>query len=115
MSHETEKPTIALVGHCTPDAFALRSAISGFYPDAQIETTVVRDLPGGSAALERSRPIYEEHLGWDSPTASVTRFEDLPEGAVSYVRRVEELVGCRIDIISTGPRRHETITVNPVI
>jgi len=38
MSHETEKPKIALVGHCTPDAFALRSAISGFYPEVQIET-----------------------------------------------------------------------------
>ena len=94
--------------------------LDGFHPlkvctAYELDGEVVRDLPGGASALERSRPIYEEHPGWDSPTASATRFEDLPQGAVSYVRRLEELVGCRIDIISTGPRRHETITVNPVI
>ena len=37
MSHDSESLTIALVGHCTPDSFALRSAIAGFYPDATVE------------------------------------------------------------------------------
>ena len=75
----------------------------------------VRDLPGGVAALEQCKPVYEEHPGWDEPTANVTRFEDLPSEARSYVSRLQELVGCNIDIVSTGPRRHETITVNPVM
>lgn len=37
MSHDSESLHIALVGHCTPDMFALRSAIAGFYPGAQVE------------------------------------------------------------------------------
>jgi predicted NodU family carbamoyl transferase len=37
MSHDHEPIRISLVGHCTPDAFALRSAIAGFYPEAQVE------------------------------------------------------------------------------
>lgn len=37
MSHDSESLTISLVGHCTPDSFALRSAIAGFYPQAVVE------------------------------------------------------------------------------
>ena len=39
----------------------------------------------------------------------------LPPNAVAYVKRIEELVGCRVQIISTGPSRGETIQVEPVI
>ncbi|MCI0898967.1 MAG: adenylosuccinate synthetase, partial [Chloroflexi bacterium] len=38
----------------------------------------------------------------------------LPKNALAYVKRIEELVGCRVQIISTGPRREETIQVEPV-
>ena len=72
-------------------------------------------FPGGVTSLGRCRPIYEEHPGWDSPTASITQSGELPMGARSYVDRIEELIGCSIDIVSTGPHRHETITVRPVI
>jgi len=75
----------------------------------------VADFPGSAALLERCKPIYEEIPGWDSPTAGVTNLEDLPSGARYYVERIEEEVGRPIDIISTGPLRHETITVREVI
>ena len=39
----------------------------------------------------------------------------LPQNALTYVRRVEELVGCKVQVISTGPSRNETILVEPVI
>ena len=81
----------------------------------ELDGEVVDRFPGGIAALERSKPIYEEHPGWDSPTASVTRLQDLPGEARSYVDRLQELIGCPIDIISTGPNRHETVAVRPVI
>ncbi|MDP6403021.1 MAG: adenylosuccinate synthase [SAR202 cluster bacterium] len=77
--------------------------------------TVVERFPAGVAALERCRPVYEEHPGWDSPTASVTRLEELPREARSYVDRLQELINCSIDIISTGPHRHETVLVRPVL
>jgi adenylosuccinate synthase len=81
----------------------------------ELEGEVIDEPPGGQIALERCRPIYEEHPGWDQPTASVTRYGDLPPQATAYVDRLEELIGSPIDIISTGPRREEAITVRPIV
>jgi len=81
----------------------------------ELDGETVVDFPGGAATLERCKPIYEDQSGWDSPTAGVTDVEDLPKEGRSYVDRIEELVGIPIDIISTGPYRHETITVRPVM
>ena len=81
----------------------------------ELDGEVVEDFPGSAAILERCRPVYEEIPGWDSPTAGSTEFEDLPKEARHYVDRIRELVGRPIDIISTGPHRHETITVRPVV
>ena len=81
----------------------------------ELDGNVIDEFPGGVAALERCKPIYEEMPGWDSPTASITNFEQLPPEARNYVERIQEVIGCRIDLISTGPHRHETIMVRPVI
>lgn len=54
-------------------------------------------------------PIYEEFPGWQSPTVGTTKFAELPANAQSYLRRIEELAGVPIDLISTGPDRAETI------
>lgn len=94
--------------------------LDGFHPikiciGYELDGEIVKELPGGAAALERCKPVYEQLPGWDGKTASVTKYRDLPEGARAYVERLQELVGCTIDIISTGPHRHETITVQPVI
>ena len=72
-------------------------------------------FPASIAQLERCKPVYEELPGWDVPTASSTDISQLPPEAVAYVRRIEELVGCRIHIISTGPRRWETIGIQPIL
>jgi adenylosuccinate synthase len=81
----------------------------------ELDGKTIEDFPGGVATLERCRPIYEEHRGWDTPTASATELEALPAEARSYVSRLEELIGCPFDLISTGPEREETIKVRPVI
>ena len=81
----------------------------------ELDGEIVNDFPGSAAVLERCTPIYEDFPGWDSPTAGVTDYDDLPEGARAYVRRLEELIGRPIDIISTGPYRHETIEVRSMI
>ena len=75
----------------------------------------VRRFPASTALLQRCQAIYEELPGWDRPTASTTSLSQLPENALAYVHRIEELVGCQVQIISTGPRRHETILIQPVI
>ena len=73
------------------------------------------DFPGGVAALEKARPVFEEMPGWDKPTASVRRYEDLPREAMDYVERIQELIGCPVDIISTGPHRDETVMVRSMM
>ena len=60
-------------------------------------------FPGGISDFERCEPVYEELPGWDKPTASVTRLEDLPDAALSCVKRIEELTHSSANIISTGP------------
>ena len=79
------------------------------------EGEVTDDFPGGVAALEKARPVFEEMPGWDRPTASVRRYEDLPKEARDYVERIEELIGCPIDVISTGPHRDETVMVRQMM
>jgi len=70
--------------------------------------------PSNSSLLARCEPIYEELGGWQTDISGMRRFEDLPLEARSYVRRLEELVDCPIDIISVGPRREQTIMVRTV-
>ena len=66
-------------------------------------------FPANVATLDQCKPIYEEFEGWTEPTASVTQMEKLPVGALKYIKRLEELIGVPIDMISTGPRREETV------
>ncbi len=66
-------------------------------------------LPDDDAELARLDPVYEELPGWRTDTASVTSFDRLPQPAQSYVRRLEELLGVPVCLVSTGPRREETI------
>ncbi|MDP1602812.1 MAG: adenylosuccinate synthase [Legionella sp.] len=54
-------------------------------------------------------PIYEEMPGWQESTADVTRIDDLPPNAIRYMRRLEELLGVPVDMLSTGPERDSTI------
>ena len=71
-------------------------------------------FPANTSLLAQCEPVYQELPGWDQPTASATQLEQLPDNALAYVHRIEELVGCGVQIISTGPSRHETIQVSPV-
>ncbi len=70
----------------------------------------VRDiLPVGADALAICEPVYEEYPGWTESTVGVTSFDKLPKNAQTYLRRLEQLVGAPLAIISTGPDRNETI------
>jgi adenylosuccinate synthase len=66
-------------------------------------------LPPLVEDVERLEPRYERRPGWKTTTTGVTRYEDLPAAAKDYVRFVEERVGAPAVLISTGPRREETI------
>jgi adenylosuccinate synthase len=56
-------------------------------------------------------PVYEEMPGWQQSTVGAKMLRELPDNAVAYVKRLEQLTGVPIDIISTGPDRVETIVL----
>jgi adenylosuccinate synthase len=71
-------------------------------------------LPAGEQAQARVEPIYETIAGWKEPTARARSWAQLPAQAIKYVRRVEELVGCPVALLSTSPEREDTILMkNP--
>ncbi len=69
----------------------------------------VLSFPSTAAAFERITPILEEHKGWQQSTADARKFSDLPKEAQTYVERIEELLGTRIELVSVGPEREQFI------
>jgi adenylosuccinate synthase len=69
-------------------------------------------LPASEHAQARVEPIYETVAGWQEPTARARSWADLPAQAIKYVRRVEELVGCSVALLSTSPEREDTILMH---
>jgi adenylosuccinate synthase len=71
-------------------------------------------LPAGERAQARVEPIYETIEGWQEGTAKARSWAQLPAQAIKYVRRIEELVGCPVALLSTSPEREDTILMkNP--
>jgi adenylosuccinate synthase len=71
-------------------------------------------LPASEHAQARVEPIYETIAGWQEHTAGARSFAELPAQAIKYVRRIEELVGCTVALLSTSPKREDTILMrNP--
>jgi len=62
-----------------------------------------------SMILDEVEPIYTDFKGWNEPTYGLNRFEDLNSNARKYISALEELCGVPIVMISTGPKREDTI------
>lgn len=77
----------------------------------EINGEVIDLLPVGAEELAGCSPVYEELPGWTESTVGVKRYEDLPPNARAYLKRIEEICGAPVDIISTGPDREETIVL----
>ena len=69
----------------------------------------VDHLPAGMTDQAAARPIYETLEGWRDSTQGARSWRDLPAAAVKYVRRIEELVGAQVALLSTSPQRDDTI------
>jgi len=72
----------------------------------------LNDFPASLKVLADCKPVCETLPGWPEDISGVRRFDDLPENAVNYLKRVEELLKTPIDIVSVGPGRNETIVLN---
>ncbi len=68
-------------------------------------------LPVGADDLAQCQPVYETMPGWSDSTVGIKTLEGLPAAARAYIKRMEELCGVPVDMISTGPEREETIVL----
>jgi len=69
----------------------------------------VSGLPSIAEDVARLQPQYERFPGWKATTTGITRYEELPAPAQRYVRALEDAIGAQAVLLSTGPRREETI------
>lgn len=72
---------------------------------------IVDIFPVGAEEAADCEPIYEDMPGWTEPTFGVKSMDGLPAAARAYIKRIEELVGVPVDMVSTGPDREETIVL----
>jgi adenylosuccinate synthase len=92
------------------DGFSELKLCIGYKLDGQ----VIDYLPASESAQKRLEPVYETMPGWAGSTAGARSWVDLPAEAIKYVRRVEELIGAPVALLSTSPEREDTILVrNP--
>jgi adenylosuccinate synthase len=89
------------------DGFDELKVCTGYRLDGE----TIDHLPASQGAQARIEPVYETLEGWQGTTAGARSWGDLPAQAVKYIRRVEELIGCPVTLLSTSPERDDTILV----
>jgi adenylosuccinate synthase len=76
--------------------------------------STIDEFPASAKVMQKAEPVYETIDGWNSPLGKVRQFSDLPTAAQKYVRRIEEVIGTEIILVSVGPGREQTILLkNP--
>ena len=71
-------------------------------------------FPAGMTAQAEIEPVYESAVGWGESTRGARSWADLPANAIKYIRRLEELIGAPVALLSTSPEREDTVLVrNP--
>ena len=78
----------------------------------ELDGRTIDHLPAGQSAQARVSPVYETIPGWGGTTAGARSWADLPAEAVKYVRRIEELIGAPVALVSTSPERNDTILMH---
>jgi len=81
----------------------------------EVDGATTGSLPASGAQMARAKPVYEELPGWREDTSGARRFQDLPENARAYIRRIEQLLDAPVHLISVGPEREQAIAIKPVI
>jgi adenylosuccinate synthase len=75
----------------------------------RLKGEILRDLPPDQESLDGAEPVLRTMKGWKQPTVGILDRVDLPPAARDYVDFIEQEIGVPIPLISTGPRREETI------
>jgi adenylosuccinate synthase len=69
------------------------------------------DVPPHQSLFHRAEPVWEDLPGWSDELVDARTFDDLPAAARAYVRRVEELAGVPVSVVSVGPAREQSLPV----
>ncbi len=80
----------------------------------ELDGRVVNTVPSTIPAFSRCKPVYVELPGWKEDITGVRSFDELPANAKAYVRKVEELTGMEVAVLSVGPDRLQTIILKEV-
>jgi len=75
----------------------------------EIDGNKTKDYPTDPDLIQKAKPVYEEVDGWNCDISNITKFEDLPDNAKKYLKKIEELSGVPVSILSIGPKRSQTI------
>ena len=78
----------------------------------RVDKDELSDFPVTTSLTKKLTPIYEEIDGWNTSTVGLEKLSELPLNARIYIQRIEELTESKVSIISTGPERNQTITIN---
>ena len=77
----------------------------------EVNGKVTDHFPASLEELSSAKPVYEWHDGWKQDISGARCWDDLPENARKYLKRMAELVRSNIAIVSVGPRRDQTFSV----
>ena len=77
----------------------------------RVDGELLDHLPASTVRQERVEPVFEVMEGWDESTRGARSWAALPATAVKYIRRIEELIGAPVALLSTSPEREDTILV----
>lgn len=77
----------------------------------ELDGTQIDYFPSGQKEQARVKPVYETLPGWQDETVGARSWKELPAAAIKYIRRVEELIGAPVALLSTSPERDDTILV----
>lgn len=80
----------------------------------EVDGRRVTTMPPTLDAMERAQPIFEELPGWQADVSGVRHLGDLPTAARQYVRRIEQILGAPIDMVSVGPERDQAIVTRDI-
>jgi len=80
----------------------------------KLDGKVIDYFPASLEDVAKCEPIYEEFDGWDDSVAEARSYDELPENAKKYLKRIEEFTRTKISIVSVGPKRSQTIRISEI-
>ncbi|EJP6474000.1 adenylosuccinate synthase [Clostridium botulinum] len=80
----------------------------------KLNEEIIDYVPASLEDLAKCEPIYEEFEGWDDSIANARCYEDLPENAIKYLKKIEDFTETKVSIVSVGPKRDQTMMISEI-